>query len=219
VVELGRLFVAHDPNGRDAITVDTGSAVVVALDTRFSVQASAQEIYVNVRDGKGVALTLKNQSMVLVPGQQIRFARAAATLPLPEPLDPAELNLWDQTLTHWDKVSGALPAGLTAPVALPLAPVPTSPASGAPVSCSFALTWDPVGYPVPVAYTVDLEQFNQSSSAYEPWQRVEKITGTSYSVPQLSGGAFKARWRVWASASGVVGAASAWQDLDVLCVP
>ena len=131
VVTLGHLFAAHDPNGRDEITVDAGSAAVVALDTRFSVAVSPQEIYINVRDGKGVSVTLKNQGLVLVPGQQIRFARNATALPLPEPLDPAELNLWNQVLTHWSKVAGILPPSVAAPVPLPPAPVPTGPAPGA----------------------------------------------------------------------------------------
>jgi hypothetical protein len=219
VVTLGRLFAAHDPNGRDEITVDTGSAAVVALDTRFSVEVSAQETYINVRDGKGVSVTLKNQSLVLVPGQQIRFARNATALPLPEPLDPAELTRWNQVLALWSKTAGALPPSVAAPVTLPPAPVPTTSGPGGAVGCSFTLTWNPVAYPGPLAYTVELERQAVGTAGFVPWQRVEKITATSYAVPPLSNGSFQAQWRVWASGNGVVGAASAWQPLNVQCIP
>ena len=219
VVELGRIFAAHDPNGHDVITVDTGSAVVVALDTHFSVLASAKDLYVNVRDGKGVSVTLKNQSLVLVPGQQIRFARAATTLPPPVPLDPAERDLWDQVIAHWRTVPGILRPAILGPVALPDAPVQTAPPVGGPaLGCSFALTWRPVAAAGAVTYTVVLEQLDTATKTYLPWQRVEKITATKYTVAFASDTSFTARWRVWAGTGALVGAASPWQDFRVQCV-
>jgi hypothetical protein len=218
-VELGRIFAAHDPNGHDVITVDTGSAVVVALDTHFSVQATRQDLYVNVRDGKGVTVTLKNQNTVLVPGQQTRFARAATTIPPPEPMDPAEAGLWDEVIAHWRTLPGVLRPALIDVVALPEAPVQTDPpVGGPPLGCSFTLTWQPIASAAGTTYTVELEQLVPNTKTYTPWQRVEQITGTQYAVAFASDTSFTARWRVWASVGGVVGAASPWQDFQVQCI-
>ena len=108
---------------------------------------------------------------------------------------------------------------MAGPVPLPPAPLPTGPAGGATVGCAFTLTWTPVAYPGALAYTVEMERLTPGTNTFDPWQRVEKITAPSYMVPQLSGGTFRARWRVWAGGPRVVGAASAWQDLSVQCVP
>jgi hypothetical protein len=218
-VELGRIFAAHDPNGHDVITVDTGSAVVVALDTHFSVQATRQDLYVNVRDGKGVTVTLKNQNTVLVPGQQTRFARAATTIPPPEPMDPAEAGLWDEVIAHWRTVPGVLRPALIDVVPLPDAPVQTAPpVGGPPLGCGFDLAWDPIGAAGAATYTVELEQLVPNTKTYTPWQRVERITATRYAIAFASDTSFTARWRVWASVGGVVGAASPWQDFQVQCI-
>jgi hypothetical protein len=49
-------------------------------------------------------------------------------------------------------------------------------------------------------------------------QRVERITATRYAIAFASDTSFTARWRVWASVGGVVGAASPWQDFQVQCI-
>jgi hypothetical protein len=221
VVEVGRFFAAHDPNGHDQITVDTGSAVVVALDTRFSVDVSAKGVYVNVRDGQRVTVTLRGQSQstVLIPGQQTRFARTATAIPPPVPMDPAETGLWEEVIAHWRTVRGVIAPAISDTVTLPDAPVQKAPLDGGPpLGCSFALTWDPVPNPTSVAYTVELEQLNTTTKTYVPWQRVEKITTTSYSIAFASDANFDARWRVWASTGGVVGTASPWQEFTVQCI-
>jgi len=203
------------------VTVDTGSAVVVALDTRLSVQANADEVYVNVRDGQGVSVTLKkpNQSLVLVPGQQIRFARPAATLPPPVPMDPAEAGLWEEVIAHWRTLPGVLRPAITDTVSLPDAPVQTAPpVGGPPLGCGFDLAWDSVGAAGSATYTVELEQLVPNTKTYTPWQRVEKITATSYAIAFAGDTSFTARWRVWAEIGGVVGQASPWQDFTVQCI-
>jgi hypothetical protein len=201
--------------------VDTGSAVVVALDTRFSVEATAKGVYVNVRDGQHVTVTLKsrNQSMVLLPGQQTSFARAATAIPPPVPMDPAEAGLWDEVIAHWRTVRGVIAPAISDTVTLPDAPVQKAPLTGdPPVGCGFDLTWDPVSKLQGVAYTVELEQLDSTTNTYVPWQRVEKITATRYSIAFSSDAGFSARWRVWAATGAVVGAASPWQEFTVQCI-
>ena len=220
----GRLFVSHDPDGRDKITVEAGTTRVDAIDTRFTVVRTGNTVLVAVpRDGGTVTVTLPNGTTQRVTsGQQITIGSGRGQGRV-VPISAAEQSYWTALLRDWATIPGILPSAIRIPQRLPsptpnpapaVAPVPVSPANNADIytvaqAINVPFTWQPITYPGPVKYGIEIEMTAANSTI--PVASNANLTNTSYSLPIAQGDAHNYRWRVWAlSPTGAPGPKSSW---------
>jgi ferric-dicitrate binding protein FerR (iron transport regulator) len=106
VLKAGRLFVDHDPNGRDLITVEAGTIRVDAVDTRFSMRMTPQGAFVGVprpTSGKGanpgsVKVSRGNAQVMLLQGEEI-VVPPTGGMPQKRQIRPSEQALWENLQT------------------------------------------------------------------------------------------------------------------------
>jgi hypothetical protein len=111
---FGRLFVAHDPQGRDVVTVNAGGTRVVAVDTLFTMVVTGTanlgdgDVYVAVAAGGGsVQVTLASGATgELLHGQQLTIPAGAQALPPPQLISPVEQAEFDAVITAWRQTPG-----------------------------------------------------------------------------------------------------------------
>ena len=114
LLKAGRLFIAHDPQGRDIITVDAGTKRVEAVDTLFTMvvtetaDLSDADVYVAVSGGGGsVTVTLASGATVqLLHGQELSVPAGAQTLPPAQPINPVEQAGLDTVVAIWRQTPG-----------------------------------------------------------------------------------------------------------------
>ena len=114
LLKTGRLFIAHDPQGRDIITVDAGTKRVEAVDTLFTMVVTATadlrdaDVYVAVSGGGGsVTVTLASGATVqLLHGQELSVPAGAQTLPPAQPISPVEQAGLDNVVAIWRQMPG-----------------------------------------------------------------------------------------------------------------
>jgi len=151
VLKAGRLFISHDPQGRDMIVVQAGKKRVEALDTTFSVvvtdtASDDDNVKIAVPNGGGsLKITLDSgQEYELEDGKDIDIPADADVFPEAQTLDAEEESDWTEELTAWED---------TPDVDVPAAPHPIA-ATGQTISTEFADYWeendgvDRVGYPI-----------------------------------------------------------------------
>jgi hypothetical protein len=107
VLRAGRLFVDHDPSGRDLVTVEAGAIRVDAVDTRFGMRMTGQGAYVAVPQPTGgtggapgsVKVSRGGAEVTLRQGEEITVPPTGG-MPQKRPIRPSEQALW-QNLTAW----------------------------------------------------------------------------------------------------------------------
>jgi hypothetical protein len=100
----GRLFVRHDSNGRDQITIQAGDVRVDTIEagagqpaTNITLVMSDTAVYVGVPDGSSNArVTLANgQTMTLQESFTLTIPDSAQQFPTPVLMDAVEQGRWD----------------------------------------------------------------------------------------------------------------------------
>jgi hypothetical protein len=125
-VWLGRLFVSHDPQGRDQIYVQAGRTLTTALDTQFSVVvddavgtvdgALDRGVYIAVPPGGGqVIVHLGTLAQRVVAGEELYVPPAATALPAPQPISAEEIRRWNEVSCAWQGIEAVLTPGALPP--------------------------------------------------------------------------------------------------------
>ena len=106
VLKAGRLFVDHDPSGRDVITVEAGAIRVDAVDTRFSMRMTTQGAFVTVprpTSGLGgnpgsVKVSRGGAEVTLRQGEEITVPPTGG-MPQKRQIRASEQALWENLKT------------------------------------------------------------------------------------------------------------------------
>ena len=152
VLKGGRLFVSHDPQGRDIISIDAGKKRVEAVDTTFSIEitddltSADDNVDIAVPDGGGsLKITLDSgKELELDDGKKITIPADADEFAPVEDLEEVEEVEWREELDEWEETEDVDLFG--APEYIP--------ETGQTISTEFADYWEEnngvqtVGYPI-----------------------------------------------------------------------